>query len=62
MQSSVNVLNVNRPAKVPPRPIALPVEHGAWGFLFEPLAAGLILAPAANETSFIAKAKNVISF
>ena len=28
------------------RSIALPVEHGAWGFLFEPLAAGLIIAPS----------------
>lgn len=27
--------------------IALPVEHGAWGFLFEPLAAGILLAPSA---------------
>ena len=26
--------------------IALPLEHGAWGFLFEPLAAGVLLAPS----------------
>lgn len=26
--------------------IALPVEHGSWGFLFEPLAAGILLAPS----------------
>lgn len=24
----------------------MPIEHGAWGFLFEPLAAGLIIAPS----------------
>ena len=35
-----------RTAKVPAKSIALPVEHGAWGFLFEPLAAGLLLAPS----------------
>lgn len=32
-------------ANISARSIALPVEHGAWGFLFEPLAVGLILAP-----------------
>ena len=32
--------------RVPARSIALPVEHGAWGFLFEPALAGLILAPS----------------
>src|SRR5215471_8997516 len=26
--------------------IALPVEHGGWGFLLEPIALGLILAPS----------------
>lgn len=26
--------------------IALPTEHGAWGFLFEPLLAGLMIAPS----------------
>ncbi|MBX3290901.1 MAG: YwiC-like family protein [Acidobacteria bacterium] len=30
---------------VPAKSVALPVEHGAWGFLFEPALAGLILAP-----------------
>ena len=33
-------------SKIPARSIALPVEHGAWGFLFEPLFVGLILAPS----------------
>ena len=31
---------------VPARSIALPVEHGAWGFLFEPALAGLIVTPS----------------
>lgn len=31
---------------IPAKSVALPVEHGAWGFLFEPLLAGLILAPS----------------
>ena len=35
-----------KPASVPAKSIALPIEHGAWGFLFEPLAAGLIVAPS----------------
>ena len=26
--------------------VALPVEHGGWGFLLEPLALGLVLAPS----------------
>jgi hypothetical protein len=28
------------------RSIALPVEHGAWAFLFEPMVLGLVLAPS----------------
>jgi hypothetical protein len=28
------------------RPIALPTEHGGWGFLFEPLILGLIVVPS----------------
>lgn len=28
------------------RPLALPNEHGGWGFLLEPLAAGLLIAPS----------------
>ena len=32
-------------SRIPVRSIALPVEHGAWGFLFEPLLAGLLIAP-----------------
>ena len=36
-----------RPATVPWRAVALPVEHGGWGFLVEPLVLGLVLAPSA---------------
>jgi len=32
-------------SRIPVKSIALPVEHGSWGFLFEPLLAGLLIAP-----------------
>lgn len=32
---------------IPLKSIALPAEHGGWGFLFEPLLLGLLLAPSA---------------
>jgi hypothetical protein len=28
------------------RPVALPVEHGGWGLLFEPIVLGLLLVPS----------------
>src|SRR5215212_8962980 len=28
------------------RPLALPAEHGGWGFLFEPMLLGLLVAPS----------------
>jgi hypothetical protein len=28
------------------RPLALPAEHGGWGFLFEPIVLGLLVAPS----------------
>lgn len=28
------------------RPLAVPIEHGAWGFLLEPIALGLLVAPS----------------
>jgi hypothetical protein len=28
------------------RPLMLPYEHGAWGFLLEPIAVGLLIAPS----------------
>ena len=30
------------------RPLAIPVEHGAWSFLLEPIALGLIVAPSGH--------------
>lgn len=27
------------------RPLALPAEHGGWGFLFEPILVGMLVAP-----------------
>jgi len=36
-----------RPATVPWRAVALPAEHGGWGFLAEPVLLGLVLAPSA---------------
>src|SRR3954464_10005908 len=38
-------------SRVPVKSIILPVEHGAWGFLFEPLLAGLLLAPSLSSLS-----------
>ena len=35
-----------KPSNIPAKSIALPVERGAWGFLFEPLIAGIIIAPS----------------
>lgn len=34
------------PPNVRLRPIALPMEHGGWGFLLEPIILGLALAPS----------------
>jgi len=42
---------VSRPAATVPsaplslKTVALPVEHGGWGMLAEPLVMGLVLAP-----------------
>ena len=33
------------PATVPWRAVAVPAEHGGWGFLGEPVVLGLVLAP-----------------
>jgi len=32
--------------KIKLKPLALPVEHGGWGFLLEPVALGLLTAPS----------------
>lgn len=34
------------PPTVAWKPVALPVEHGGWGFLAEPVILGLVLAPS----------------
>lgn len=38
--------NAHITPKVKLKTIALPVEHGGWGFLFEPVVVGLLLAPS----------------
>ena len=43
---STNVMTINTARKVRLRGIALPNEHGSWGFLFEPLAAAFAVAPS----------------
>lgn len=43
---SANVLMINAKRNVRVRGIALPNEHGAWGFLFEPLVAAVAVAPS----------------
>jgi len=35
------------PSSVPWKAVALPVEHGGWGLLIEPIVLGLVLAPSA---------------
>ena len=42
MSANVSAIQINRNVKV--KTIALPIEHGSWGFVFEPLAAGLLIA------------------
>lgn len=34
------------PPRIRLRTVALPAEHGGWGFLFEPIALGLVVAPS----------------
>jgi len=34
------------PRSVALRPLALPTEHGGWGFLLEPIVLGLLVAPS----------------
>lgn len=38
------------------KPIALPVEHGGWGLLAEPIALGLLVAPSATGALLCAAA------
>ncbi len=45
MSGKASTIPVKRTAvKVNTKAIALPIEHGAWGFVFEPLTAGLLIA------------------
>ena len=46
---SANVAAIPAQRKINVKAIALPIEHGSWGFVFEPLTAGLLVAfsPAA---------------
>ncbi len=43
MSATLSTIPVN--PKIRLKGIALPIEHGSWGFLFEPLLAGLLIAP-----------------
>lgn len=43
---AANAITINKKRTVRLKGIALPTEHGAWGFLFEPLLAGLLIAPS----------------
>jgi hypothetical protein len=43
---AANVLTVNTNGNVRVRGIALPNEHGSWGFLFEPIVAAVAVAPS----------------
>jgi hypothetical protein len=44
MEMAVAPINAKRNVKL--KQIALPTEHGSWGFLFEPLLAGILIAPS----------------
>ncbi len=43
---STNVIAIEIRPRVRLRSVALPIEHGSWGFLFEPLVAGVAIAPS----------------
>jgi hypothetical protein len=49
---SAPVLRVDAAARVSLRSVALPVEHGGWGLLAEPLLIGLALAPSRAGLGF----------
>lgn len=37
---------IDRFPKIRAKAVALPVEHGSWGFLLEPLVGGIAIAPS----------------
>lgn len=39
---------VNQAAKISLKSVALPAEHGGWGFLLEPVLLGLLVAPSVS--------------
>ncbi len=43
---STEVIAIASRPKVRLKSVALPIEHGSWGFLLEPLVAGLAVAPS----------------
>lgn len=43
---ATTAVTINKKRTVRLKGIALPTEHGSWGFLFEPLLAGLLIAPS----------------
>jgi hypothetical protein len=43
---SLAISSIHPKSNISSKSIALPVEHGAWGFLFEPLIAGILIAPS----------------
>lgn len=43
---SASVIAIENRPRVRLRSVALPIEHGSWGFLFEPLVAGVAIAPS----------------
>ncbi len=46
---SVNLSPIKAKREVRLKAVALPIEHGSWGFLFEPLLGGLLIAPTFNS-------------
>jgi hypothetical protein len=43
---TTNIISNHSKRTIKLKSIALPNEHGSWGFLFEPLLAGLLIAPS----------------
>lgn len=50
MQMLLQSPPIGRYPKIRAKAVALPVEHGSWGFLIEPLVAGIVIAPSTAST------------